>query len=123
VNVYSYDGNRSPTHHTGPDFGPEVFPNTYCWPHGCGGISRPFKNPNPEDRTPENLPSCIYGRDSVLIYERENKVCPYKFIDGSQARVERRRQEWFLNNKKIKLDKADKTFYIYNSKHDGDSPG
>ena len=92
--VYVYDGNRGPIHHTGPDFGPDTDDDTSCFPHGCGVISGPFKNPNPDARKPENLTACIYDATDTLLYEREKKVCPYKYIDQNQLRVERRKQEW-----------------------------
>ena len=88
--VYHYDGNRQPYHHTGPDFGPDSDPNP-CFPYGCGGIEGPFTNSNPDARKSENLTACMYGAAGTLIYEREGKVCSYKYIDQNQIRVERRR--------------------------------
>jgi len=99
VNVYLHDGDRSPIHHTGPDFGPDS-PSSSCFPHCGGGISGPFRNPNPDARKPENLTSCMYDATGTLFYERENKVCPYKYIDANQMRVEVRRQEWLRQQRK-----------------------
>jgi hypothetical protein len=62
-----------------------------CFPYGCGGISGPFRNP--WGRWPEDLTACIYGINGTLLYERENKVCPYEYVDENQFRVERRRLE------------------------------
>ena len=71
-----------------------------CFPYGCnGGITGPFPNPDPNARKPENLTACIYGADNTLVYEREDKHCPYKFEDPNVARVEKRRQEWLNKNK------------------------
>jgi hypothetical protein len=93
VNVYLHDGDRGPVHHTGPDFGPDS-DSSSCFPHCGGGISGPFRNPNPDARKPENLTACIYDATDTLVYEREGKVCPYKYVDQNQIRVERRRREW-----------------------------
>ena len=93
VNVYVHDGDRGPIHHTGPDFGPSSSSSS-CFPHGCGGISGPFRNPDPDARKPENLTACIYDATDTLVYEREGKVCPYKYVDQNQIRVEQRRKEW-----------------------------
>jgi hypothetical protein len=93
VNVYLHDGDSGPVHHTGPDFGPSSSSSS-CFPHCGGGISGPFRNPNPDARKPENLTACIYDVTDTLVYEREGKVCPYKYIDQNQIRVEQRRKEW-----------------------------
>lgn len=93
VNVRVYDGNRVPIHHTGPVFSSGDW-GSGCFPTGCGGISGPFRNPDPDARKPENLTSCIYNVAGTLLYEREGKTCPYKYVDQNQMRVERRRQKW-----------------------------
>ena len=73
-------GNSQPIHHTGPIEMPTFsVGNDPCFPSGCGGLSGPLTNPDPEKaRSPENLTSCIYNASNTLIYEREGKVCPYK---------------------------------------------
>lgn len=76
------------------DFSSPDTPPGPCFPHGCGGIEGPFRNPNPDARNPENLTACMYGADGFLVYEREGKVCPYQYIDSTQSLVEQRRQEW-----------------------------
>lgn len=93
MNVYVYDGNRGSIHHTGPASTPSEGPGP-CFPYGCGGISGPFKNPDPDARKPQNLTACIYDVQGQLLYEREGKVCPYKYVDQNTMRVERRRQEY-----------------------------
>lgn len=93
VHVYLHDGDRGTRHHTGPISTPSEGPGP-CFPYGCGGIEGPFKNPDPDARKPENLTACIYDVQGTLLYEREGKVCPYKYVDQNQMRVERRRQEW-----------------------------
>jgi len=93
--VYVYDGRSgSRTYGPGSGFTSDSSDTNSCFPHGCGGISGPFKNPNPDARKPENLTACMYDASGTLLYERENKVCPYKYIDQNQLRVERRKQEW-----------------------------
>lgn len=94
INLYHYDGDRRTYRSSGPSLDTRDW-GSGCFPHGCGGISGPFKNPNPEARKPENLTACIYDITDTLVYERENKVCPYQYVDQNQSRVERRRQEWF----------------------------
>lgn len=93
LNIYNYDGNRRDIHHTGPIFSPDG-PSNGCFPYGCGDITGPFKNPDPNARKPENLTVCIYGVTGILLYERKNKVCSYKYIDKNQIGIEQRRQEW-----------------------------
>lgn len=94
VNVHVYDGDRSSIRYrSGPSSTRSSSPSP-CFPHGCGGISGPFRNPDPDARKPENLTKCIYGRDGFLLYEREGKVCPYEYVDANTRRVEARRQEW-----------------------------
>ena len=98
VNVNVNRRSDQPIHHTGPiEIRDSVMAPTYCFPHGCGGISDPVINKWPEHRTPENLPTCYYGRDDILMFERENKICPYVFQEGGDANVRRvaaRKQEW-----------------------------
>lgn len=93
VHVYVHDGDRGSIHHTGPASTPSEGPGP-CFPYGCGGISGPFKNPDPDARKPQNLTACIYDVQGTLLYEREGKVCPYKYVDQNTMRVERRRQEY-----------------------------
>ncbi len=90
INVYHYDGSRGTYSRRGSsnirrNFGP-ILPS--------GNILGPFKNPDSDARKPENLTACIYDAFDVLVYEREGKVCPYKYVDQNKIRVERRRQEW-----------------------------
>lgn len=59
-----------------------------------GSISGPLKNPDADARKPENLTACIYTAKGTLLYEREGRVCPYKYVDQSKSRVEKRRQAW-----------------------------
>jgi len=99
VNVYLHDGDSQSSYRSGPTFTPSSDSNS-CFPHGCGGIEGPFTNPNPDARKPENLTSCMYDATGTLLYERENKVCPYKYIDANQLRVETRRLEWLRQQKK-----------------------
>lgn len=99
VHVFLHDGDRRTYGRSEPIFTPDSESNS-CFPYGCGGINGPFKNPNPEDRKPENLPACYYSVTGTLIYERENKVCPYKYVDENQLRVEKRRQEWLRQQRK-----------------------
>jgi len=70
-----------------------------CFPHGCGGISGPSTNPDPDARKPENLTACIYNAKGTLLYEREGKKCDYKVEDSNKARVELRRQEWLRSRR------------------------
>jgi hypothetical protein len=42
----------------------------------------------------------MYDATGTLLYERENKVCPYKYIDENQLRVEKRKQEWLRQQRK-----------------------
>lgn len=92
VHVYLHDANQGSIHHTGPA-SPSVNPPSPCFPFGCGEISGPFRNPDPHAREPQNLTACIYGVQGTLLYEREGKVCAYKYEDQNKVRVERRRQE------------------------------
>jgi len=90
INVYHYDGSRGTYSLRGSsnirrNFGP-ILPS--------GNILGPFKNPDSDARKPENLTACIYDVSGILVYEREGKVCSYKYVDKNQMRVERRRQEW-----------------------------
>lgn len=64
------------------------------FPFGPGGIEGPFRNPDPSAREPQNLTACMYNASGILVYEREGKVCPYKFTDENALRIERRRREW-----------------------------
>lgn len=90
VDIYLHE---EPTRHTGPEFKDRE--SNPCFPHNCRDIIQgPLKNPDPDARKPENLTACIYGADGVLLYERENKICPYKYTNAYELRVERRRQEW-----------------------------
>lgn len=90
INLYHYDGGNRTRYRSEPFNLSDSFSSVAQG----GGISGPFKNPNPEARKPENLTACIYDVTDTLVYERENKVCPYKYVDQNQNRVERRRQEW-----------------------------
>jgi hypothetical protein len=96
--VYVYDGRGSRTYG----------PSGYVGGGGTssvvrsGGISGPFKNPDPDARKPENLTACMYDAKGVLLYEREGKVCPYKYVDKNIQRVEARRQEWLKAQAKAK---------------------
>jgi hypothetical protein len=99
VNVYLHDGDSQSSYRSGPTFTPSSDSNS-CFPAGCGSIEGPFTNPNPDARKPENLPSCMYDATGTLFYERENKACPYKYIDANQVRVEARRQEWLRQQRK-----------------------
>lgn len=71
-----------------------------CFPYGCGGISGPFTNPDPDARKPENLTACSYDANDILFYEREGKYCPYKRGDPNVQRVEKRRQEWLREQRR-----------------------
>jgi len=92
VHVYHHDGDRRTYSSSGPIFSSSSGPNM-CFPYGCGGIEGPFTNSNPDARKSENLTACMYDAVGTLIYEREGKVCSYKYIDQNQIRVERRRQK------------------------------
>jgi len=70
-----------------------------CFPFGCGGIQGPFRNPDLNAREPENLTSCMYDTSGVLLYEREGKVCPYKWQASGPSRIEMRRQQWLKAHK------------------------
>jgi len=91
VYVYQYDESRQTYQRFGTITSPDI--ERPCFPHGCGGISGPLTNPNPDARQPENLTACIYTAAGILVYERENKVCPYKYVNENQFRVDRRRLE------------------------------
>lgn len=99
INVYNYDGDSRTYERYDSGFDNSDW-GSGCFPHGCGGIEGPFRNPNPDARKPENLTACIYDATGTLLYERENKVCPYKYIDENQLRVEVRRQEWLRQQRK-----------------------
>lgn len=100
VDVYNYDGNRrSAPHHTGPDFGTDG-PDTSCFPNRCGGLGPTLRNSDPDARKPENLTICLYGVTDSLQYVREGKICPYKYVDENQFRIERSRLEWLRQQKK-----------------------
>lgn len=99
VNVYNYDGDSRNYGSYSPGFDNSDW-GSGCFPHGCGGIEGPFRNPNPDARNPENLTACMYDATGTLFYERENKVCPYKYIDENQLRVEKRKQEWLRQQRK-----------------------
>ena len=71
-----------------------------CFPHGCGGISGPFTNPDPDARKPENLTSCSYDANGTLFYVREGKNCPYKWRDANELRVEKARQKWLREQRR-----------------------
>lgn len=91
VNLYPY--NNSGIRFVDPSS--PALPRSSCFPFSCErSILGPFRNPDPTARDEENLTSCIYGADGILLYEREGKVCSYKFVDANTSRVERRRQEW-----------------------------
>lgn len=87
IRVWSF---RSPSTSSGP---------SRCFPYGCGGIRGPFKNPDPDARKPENLTACMYDATGTLVYEREGKVCAYRWEDKNTLRVERRRQEWLRSQR------------------------
>lgn len=90
INVHFYDEDRRTIHHSGP-ISESSLSDTDCFPYGCGGIEGPLRNSNPDARKSENLTACIYGRDGILLYEREGKICSYRYIDSNTRRVERRR--------------------------------
>ena len=69
-----------------------------CFPHGCGGISGPFTNPNP--REPSDIPACSYGVDNILFDAREGKNCPYKFGNPVEQRIEKSRQKWLSKQRR-----------------------
>jgi len=60
----------------------------------AGGISGPYKNPDPDARKPENLTSCSYDVNNELFYEREGKNCPFKRVNANDARIAKRKREW-----------------------------
>ncbi len=91
INLYLHDGNRSTSYGSGLS-GLRV--RTSGPIMRDGSIKGPFKNPDVDARKQENLTACIYAVNGSLLYEREGKVCPYKYVDQNQARVERRRQAW-----------------------------
>ncbi len=99
AHVHHHDGDRRMSRRSEPIFTPNS-ESSSCFPYGCGGISGPLTNPNPDARKPENLTACLYDATGTLLYERENKVCPYKYIDENQSRVEVRRQEWLRQQRK-----------------------
>lgn len=70
-----------------------------CFPFGCGGIEGPIVNPDPTARDPENLASCMYDASGTLFFEREGKVCPYKWQAIMPSRIEMRRQQWLKTRK------------------------
>ena len=88
INVYHYDGSSRTSHRSGPSSSRSISRPP------VGGISGPFKNPDPDARKPENLTACIYGINNTLLYERENKVCPYQYTDLNENRVRLRELGW-----------------------------
>jgi hypothetical protein len=98
VNVNVNRRSDTPIHHTGPiEMQMSPLPPTYCWPHGCGGISDPTINKFPEHRAPGNLAACYYGRDDVLMFEREGEVCAYVLHEGgdlNERRVAARKEQY-----------------------------
>lgn len=108
INVYVRPGGwyGSGYGYRGNSYSYSVHRYSPCFPFGCGGIEGPFRNPDPERyRKPENLTACMYDAQGTLFYEREGKVCPYKFESIPNApssnieRVEKRRQEWLRKQK------------------------
>lgn len=90
LNVRLYDGNapgiifhdtRKPSK-----------PLRACFPYSCVGIGPTLVNPSV--RKEEEKPSCYYGTDDVLFYEKEGSVCSYnRPKSNSELRVEKRRAE------------------------------
>jgi hypothetical protein len=103
VNVYEQNDYPYPYISSGVqilDFSSPALPISPCFPYSCEGIEGPFRNPDPTARDEENLTACIYGADSVLLYEREGKVCPYTYTDSNTMRVARRKQEWLRSHER-----------------------
>ena len=70
-----------------------------CFPFGCGGIQGPLRNPDASAREPQNLTACMYDASGTLLYEREGKVCPYKWQTPLASRVELRKQQWLKEHR------------------------
>ncbi len=98
VHVYLHDGDRQTYRSSGPIVSLD---DSSCFPYGCGGITGPFTNPDPDARKPENLTTCIYDATGTLLYEREINACPYKYVDANQFKMEQRKQEWLRKKEEI----------------------
>ncbi len=67
-----------------------------CFPYSCAGIGPTLVNPSV--RKEEEKPSCYYGTDDVLFYEKEGSVCFYnRPKSNNELRIEKRRAEAHLH--------------------------
>lgn len=84
-----------------------------CFPSGCGGISGPFRNKYP--RKELDKPACYYDQQSALFYEREGKVCSYKYVDANLQRVALRKRQWLVQQHKNWIEHGSRTTNLQRS--------